>query len=199
MAKSKKLDSLIKALQIMPGVGPRSATRIAYHLLARRRDESLTLANIIEDAMHNIKLCKSCRDYSDEDVCPICSNAKRQNTGLLCIVETPSDVRAIDNAHAFEGLYFVLHGHLSPIDGIGPEDIGLPILQDKFEKGEIKEIIIATNPTIEGDVTASYIASMARNYDIKVSKIASGVPIGGELDNVDENTLATSLKNRLPY
>lgn len=199
MSSSQYLDRVIKALQIMPGIGPRSATRIAYHLIDRRKDDALVMAQSIIEAMEHIKLCQHCRNYADDDICLICQSPKRSVSSTLCIVENPSDVQAIEAAGSFGGLYFVLHGHLSPIEGIGPRELGLDVLDARLDSGDIKEIILATNPTVEGDATASYIAAIARKYSINVSKIASGVPLGGDLDSVDENTLATSIQNRRPF
>lgn len=200
MSASALLDKLIKALQIQPGVGPRSATRIAYHLLDHRRVESMNLGRLLIDAMQNIKLCSSCQNYCDGTTCNICKNQQRLESGQLCVVENPSDVEAIEQSNHYFGRYFVLHGHLSPIDGIGVQELGLPKLDQILASGEVKELILATNPTIEGDATASFIANMAKKYNIKsISQIASGVPLGGELDNVDQKTLATSLQNRRPF
>lgn len=200
MATSVLLDKLIKALQLQPGIGQRSATRIAYHLLDRRRTEAVQLGKIIIDAMQNVRMCNSCQNYCDDELCSICSNPKRKDSGQLCVVENPSDVEAIEQSNNFFGRYFVLHGHLSPIDGIGVKELGLPKLDQILASGEIKELILATNPTIEGDATASFIANMAQRYKIEsISQIALGVPLGGELDNVDQKTLATSLKNRRPF
>lgn len=197
MSASVKLDKLIKSLQVMPGIGPRSATRIAYDFLNRKREAGVELANILTDAMQSITLCPCCRDYADSDnECLICSNIKRRQEGILCIVESPVDVQAIESTQTFFGTYFVLHGHLSPIDGIGPNELGIHLLEERLKNESIKEIIIATNPTIEGDATASYIALIAKKYNIMATKIASGVPLGGELDAIDEHTIAASINHR---
>lgn len=200
MSSSNELDKLIRALQIQPGIGARSATRIAYNLLERRRQDAVELGHILINAMHNIKLCKCCRNYCDHEICNICQNPERMNSKQLCIVESPSDVVAIEQSNHYFGRYFVLHGHLSPIDGIGPNELGLPQLDALLSHEHFDEIILATNPTIEGDATASFIASIAAKHQIKaVSKIASGVPLGGGIDNVDQKTLASSLTNRRPF
>ena len=200
MTASVQLDKLIKALQIQPGVGPRSATRIAYHLLDRRRTDAVELGQLLVSAMHNIKLCRCCRNYCDDDLCRICKSPERQQSKQLCEVESPSDVEAFEQSNNYFGRYFVLHGHLSPIDGIGANELGLPLLDELLAQGTIDEIILATNPTVEGDATASFIASIALRHNItNITKIASGVPIGGELDNVDQKTLASSLQNRRPF
>lgn len=200
MSSSTHLDKLIKALQVQPGVGGRSAARIAYYLLDRRRNDAIELGKVLIEAMNSIRLCNCCRNYSDNELCRICSNQERHNARALCIVESPSDVEAIENSNNFFGLYFVLHGHLSPIDGIGARELGLPLLDTLLATGQFDEIILATNPTIEGDATASFIASLAQRHNISnISKIASGVPLGGDLDTVDQKTLASSLMNRRPF
>lgn len=200
MPSSALLEKLIKALQIQPGVGPRSATRIAYHLLDRRRQDAKLLAALLNEAMDEIDYCPSCRDYAQKgQICPICANVKRQMAGLLCVVETPYQVQSIEKSKAYFGQYFVLHGHLSPIDGIGPGELGFDLLEKRLSGGEVKELILALNPTVEGDVTSSYLAAMAKKHGVAVSKIAQGVPIGGDLDHVDEQTLVTSLSQRRPF
>ena len=199
MSASLLLDKLIKSLQIMPGVGPRSATRIAYYLLDRKREESLQLATTLKEAVEKIGLCTQCRDYSEDSVCSICKSFKRKDSGLLCVVETPSDLLAIESSGTYFGQYFVLHGHLSPIDGIGPSELGIDLLMQRLKEGSVKELILATNPTVEGDATASYIGALAKRYGVSVSKLASGVPLGGDLDNIDEQTIAASLTHRRPY
>lgn len=199
MSSSKLLDQLIAALQVMPGVGPRSASRIAYALLDRRRQEGLHLSEVLHEALSRIELCPCCRNYSDGGLCGLCSNVRRRESGLVCVVESPSDVQAVESSGTFFGTYFVLHGHLSPIEGIGGRELGLDVLQQRFATGEIKELILATNPTVEGDATAAYIAAMAGHYDIALSKIAAGVPQGVDLTSVDEYTLAASIAQRRPY
>lgn len=199
MSSSQLLDKLIAALQVMPGIGPRSAARIAYTLLDRKRREGLLLADTMAEALNKISLCPVCRNYSDGGVCSICSSVRRRDSGLLCVVESPSDVQAVESSGTFFGTYFVLHGHLSPIDGIGAQELGLDLLQQRFASGEVKELILATNPTVEGDATASYIAAMARHFDIVLTKIAAGVPVGGDLNTVDEYTLAASITQRRPF
>ena len=199
MSASPLLEKLIKSLQIMPGIGSRSAVRIAYHLLDRRREESVQLADTLKEAVEKIGLCSQCRDYSEEEICPICASFKRKQSGQLCVVETPSDLLAVESSGNYFGQYFVLHGHLSPIDGVGPTELGIDILMQRLASGEVKELILATNPTVEGDATASYIAALAKRHNISVSKLASGVPLGGDLDNIDEQTIAASLTHRRPY
>lgn len=200
MSASLLLDRLIKALQIQPGVGPRSASRIAYHLLDRRREDAVVLGQTLIEAMQHIRLCQQCRNYCDQEICSICNDFQRQNSRQLCVVESPADVDAIEQSQNYHGMYFVLHGHLSPIDGIGVQELGLPLLDRILSQGQIDELILATNPTLEGDATAGLIAEIADSYNIAhVSKIASGVPLGGSLDNIDQKTLASSLSNRRPF
>ncbi len=182
----------------MPGIGPVSATRIAYYLLDRKRSEGLAMAKVIEQGLNNISICPHCRNYTDEkdQECELCSSVKRRNSGCICIVESPSDVMAIESSSSYSGNYFVLHGHLSPIDGIGPEELGFDVLTRRLKEENITEVILALGQTVEGEVTASYIAAIAKKLNISVSKIATGVPVGGELTSVDGNTLALSFNFR---
>lgn len=196
MSSSTHLDRLIAALQILPGVGRRSATRIAFSLLDRRRDEARRLAAVLCEAMDGVRLCSRCRNYADGELCAICASASRSDSGLLCVTETPADVQAIEHGGAYQGLYFVLHGHLSPIDGIGPEELGLTELAAILGSGQVQELILATNPTLEGEATASYIATLARPLGLRISRLASGIPLGGELDGLDDQTIAASLQHR---
>lgn len=200
MSASTQLDQLIKALTIQPGIGSRSATRIAYHLLERRRSDAVELGHILIQAMNNIKQCQCCRNYCDEERCNICKSPERHKSHSVCVVESPSDVEAIEQTSNYSGLYFVLHGHLSPIDGIGPKELGLPALDQLLQDEQIEEVILATNPTVEGDATASFIATLAQKHGIAlISRIASGVPLGGGIDHVDQKTLASSFMNRRPF
>lgn len=198
MSSSILLDKMISALQVMPGVGPVSATRIAYYLLDRKRDDGLKMVQAIDEALKHVCLCPTCKNYTDHEnePCELCKNPKRQANLSLCVVETPSDVLAIEDSSSFNGTYFVLHGHLSPLDGIGPKELSLDSLQKLITENQYQEVILATSHTVEGDVTASYIASMVKKLGIKVSRIATGVPLGGELGSVDGNTLALSLNYR---
>lgn len=199
MSSSMQLDKLIRALQIQPGVGQRSATRIAYQLLDRRRADAVQLGQVLIESMNKIRLCKCCRNYSDAEFCSICVSKERQNSRKLCIVESPSDVEAIEASNNYYGLYYVLHGHLSPIDGIGANELGIPFLNQMLTPDRFDELIIATNPTVEGDATASMLATIAQQNGISsISRIASGVPLGGDLDNVDQKTLASAFSNRRP-
>ncbi|QLB12707.1 DNA replication and repair protein RecR [Bisgaardia hudsonensis] len=196
MQTSPLLEALIESLRCLPGVGPKSAQRMAYHLLQRNRNGGMDLARALTAAMSQIGHCEHCRTFTEEDVCSICNNPRRQNSGLLCIVEQPADIQAIEQTGQFSGRYFVLMGHLSPIDGIGPREIGLDKLQKRLQTEKFVEVILATNPTIEGDVTANYIAELCMQAGIKVSRIAHGIPVGGELEMVDGTTLSHSFLGR---
>ncbi len=195
MSYSPLLDELIEALRCLPGVGPKSAQRMAFHLLERNRKGALNLADKLRLAMEKIGHCQQCRTFSEVDVCALCQNPKRDN-GQLCIVESPADVAALEETSAYSGRYFVLMGHLSPLDGIGPKELGLDVLQRRFESQTVQEVILATNPTVEGEATAHFIADMARELSIKVSRIAHGVPLGGELEYVDGGTLSHAFNER---
>lgn len=199
MSSSKLLSQLIQALQVMPGIGPRSAARIAYTLLDRKRPEALKLAQALQQAMTGIELCPLCRDYSDGGLCSYCKDELRRSSGQLCVVESPADVQALEASGSFRGTYFVLHGHLSPLDGIGPAELGMDKLEERLSDGSVREVILAVNSTVEGDITASFIASIARRYGLQVSRLASGVPVGGDLNTLDEFTLAASLQHRTPF
>jgi recombination protein RecR len=192
---SPLLVRLIDALRCMPGVGQKSAQRIAFHLLERDRDGATNLSRALADASAGIGHCGRCRMFTEHELCSICSANGRDDT-QLCIVESPADVMAIEDATGYRGLYFVLMGHLSPLDGIGPEELGLADLEKRLAEGKAKEIIIATNPTVEGDATAHYLADMAGRHDVQASRIAHGVPLGGELEYVDGGTLSHAFYGR---
>jgi recombination protein RecR len=192
---SPLIDKLIGTLKCLPGVGPKSAQRMAYHLLERDREGALLLASALKEAVDNVGHCKRCRTFTEDEFCEICSNTSR-NESQLCIVETPADVVALEQATDYRGLYFVLMGHLSPLDGIGPDDIGLDVLQQRLQQDRIDEIILATNTTVEGEATAHYIAEMASQSGIRVTRIAHGVPIGGELEFVSGSTLSHAFQGR---
>jgi len=186
---SSLLDQLIDALRILPGVGHKSAQRMAWHLLERARAGGMQLSSILSQAMQHIGHCERCRDFSETPICPICANTSR-DTHQLCVVETPADRLAIEQATGYRGLYFVLQGRLSPLDGIGPHELGLDLLAARLGEGETDELIIATNPTVEGEATAHYLAQLARQHRVRPSRLAHGVPLGGELEYVDRNTLS---------
>lgn len=196
MQISPLLDNLTEALRVLPGVGAKSAQRMAYHLLQRNRKGGLNLAKALEESLTHIGHCKSCRTFTEEEECNICKNYKRQMSGQLCVVEMPTDIPAIEQTGLFSGRYFVLMGKLSPLDGIGPREIGLDILQRRLEEESFHEVILATNPTIEGEATANYIAEMCRMHNVKVTRIAHGVPIGSELEMVDSQTLSNAFSGR---
>lgn len=179
----------------MPGIGQKSAQRIAFHLLERDRDGAGNLSSALADAVSGIGHCSRCRMFTEQELCSICSASGRDAT-LLCVVESPADVMAIEDATGFRGKYFVLMGHLSPLDGIGPEELGLADLEEWLGGGEVVELIIATNATVEGDATAHYLADMAARLKVSASRIAHGVPLGGELEFVDGGTLAHAFYGR---
>lgn len=189
---------LIEALRCLPGVGPKSAQRMAFQLLSEQgRPKGLSLAETLQNAIQHVGQCQQCRTYTEQTCCEICSNPKR-NQNLLCIVESPADIMAIEQTNTYSGTYFVLHGHLSPLDGIGPNDIGLPQLFARVSNEPIQEIILATNPTIEGKATAHYIATHVDQEQVTCSRIAHGVPIGGELVYLDGGTLSLAFQARTP-
>jgi len=198
MKFSPLLDELIRELQVLPGVGPKSAQRMAFHLLERDRPRGLRLSQTLSRALTEIGHCSQCRTFTENERCDICANPKRAAVRQLCVVETPADVAAIEQTHQYSGRYFVLMGHLSPLDGIGPEELGLSQLEAQLQSGAFDELILATNPTIEGDATAFYIASLAKRHAVQVTRIAHGVPVGGELELVDGTTLSHSLSGRRP-
>ena len=195
MSFSPLIEDLVESLRCLPGVGRKTAQRMALHLLERDRDSGLTLAGALQAALEGVGHCRQCRNFSEQDLCNICDDARRDAT-TVCVVESPADVVAVEQSGSYRGLYFVLMGHLSPIDGIGPEDIGLDILQHRVEEGGLEELILATNSTVEGEATAFYLAELVREDGIRISRIAHGVPLGGELEYVDGSTLAHALSGR---
>jgi recombination protein RecR len=192
---SPALARLVEALRALPGVGPKSAQRMAFHLLERNRDGGRALARALEDATANIVHCRRCRMLTEGELCEICA-APRRDASSLCIVESPADVVAVEQSGGYGGRYFVLMGHLSPLDGIGPEQLGLDRLEALLDEGEIREVILATNPTVEGEATAHFIGELVTRRGIRASRIAHGVPVGGELEYVDGGTLAHALAGR---
>ncbi len=195
MSFSPLIDQLINSLRCLPGVGAKSAQRMAFHLLERDRQGATMLSQTLLEAMDKVGHCRSCRTLTELELCNICDNHRRQSD-LLCVVETPADVLAIEQTGSFGGRYFVLHGHLSPIDGLGPEDVGIPELLQRVADSEITELVIATNPTVEGEATAHYISEQIKSLGVTVSRIAHGVPLGGELEYVDGGTLAHAFAGR---
>lgn len=195
MAYSPLLQELIEAFRCLPGVGPKSAQRMAFHLLHRDRGGAEKLARILHQSVNDIGHCAQCRMFTEDELCGLCSSSRRDGS-TLCIVETPADVAAVEHSGGFSGLYFVLMGHLSPLDGIGPDELGMNVLETRLKKGGTSEIIIATNPTVEGEATAQYLAEMASALNVKASRIAHGIPMGGELEYVDSGTLSHALAGR---
>ena len=195
MSFSPLIQQLITALRCLPGVGPKSAQRMAFHLLERDSEGALSLSDILAKAVSDIGRCKQCRTLSEQELCDICQSESRDKS-TLCVIESPVDVLAVEQTGGYNGLYFVLSGHLSPIDGVGPEDLGIDQLLELVQNTEVKEIILATNPTVEGEATAHFIAAQLKDQDIKVSRIAHGVPVGGELEFVDGGTLAHAMAGR---
>ncbi|HHJ80756.1 MAG TPA: recombination protein RecR [Candidatus Tenderia electrophaga] len=195
MKETSLIADLIEALRCLPGVGPKSAQRMAYHLLERDRDGARGLAIALEQSAEHVGHCSSCRTLTEHELCSICASLSRDRS-LLCVVEMPTDVAAIEQSRVFKGLYFLLMGHLSPLDGIGPDQIGLDALSTRLAEGEVSEVILATNSTVEGDATAHYIAELARAYEIGASRIARGVPMGGELEYIDGGTLSHAMTSR---
>ncbi|MFO1422357.1 MAG: recombination mediator RecR [Candidatus Competibacteraceae bacterium] len=198
MATSPLLNRLMTALRCLPGVGPKSAQRMALHLLERDRDGAGRLVEALRAALDGIGHCRLCRDLSETELCLLCASPRRDRA-LLCVIETPADVLAVEQATGFQGVYFVLMGHLSPLDGIGPAELGLDALEARLDAGEVREIILATNPTVEGEATAYYIAELARERGIRATRIAHGVPLGGELESVDGGTLAHAFAGRRDF
>lgn len=196
-AYSPRLARLIEALRRLPGVGPKTAQRMAFHLLERDRAGAEFLGKSLGEALAGITRCPDCRMFREDESCRYCSEQRRA-TGQLCVVESPADLMAIESGTPYRGRYFVLMGRLSPIDRIGPEELGLPRLNELLAEGGVQELILATNPTVEGEATAYYVAEMARARNVKVSRIAHGVPMGGELEYVDGGTLAHALSGRRP-
>jgi recombination protein RecR len=189
------LIRLIDALRCLPGVGPKSAQRMAFHLLEKDRNGGATLADMLQKALSSVGRCQRCRMFADAEFCPVCASPARDR-GLLCIVESPADVAAIEQSGSYRGSYFVLMGHLSPLDGIGPDELGFAQLAALLAEGSVKEAILATNTTVEGEATAHVIAELAARHQVKCSRIAHGVPVGGELEYVDGGTLAHALAGR---
>ena len=195
MSYSPLVSRLVEALRCLPGVGPKSAQRMPFHLLERDRDGAGALAQAIVQAVDHVGHCQNCRMLTEEPLCWICKGSSR-DASLLCVVETPADVMAVEHSAGYSGLYFVLMGHLSPLDGIGPDQLGIDLLERRLESGSIKEVILATNPTVEGDATAHYISDLANKKGLRSTRIAHGVPVGGELEFVDGGTLSHAFAGR---
>jgi recombination protein RecR len=195
MKHSASLAALIDALRTLPGVGPKSAQRMAFHLLQEGRPAAQALAGTLVQALERVRRCQRCRMLTEADLCSICSDSQR-DAAQICVVESPADVVAIEQSGGYRGRYFVLMGHLSPLDGIGPEQLGAPQFEALLKTGQLREVILATNPTVEGEATAHLLLQLARHHGIAASRIAHGVPVGGELEYVDGGTLAHALAGR---
>jgi len=195
MQKKGLLGQLIQNLCCLPGVGPKSAQRMAFYLLQRDRNGAKALAETLLSAIDNIGYCQQCRTLTEHTVCEICADTSRDYS-LICIVESPADVWIINQATVFKGHYFVLHGRLSPLDGIGPDELGMDLLEQRLAAGTIKELILATNSTVEGEATAYFIGEIARKHQVPASRIAHGVPMGGELEFIDSGTLSHAFNGR---
>lgn len=189
------LERLVEALRVLPGVGPKSAQRMAYQLLQSDRAGADQLATSLKHALDTVRHCAKCNNFTESELCVLCAS-QRRDASLLCIVETPADLAMVEQTSSYSGMYFVLMGRLSPLDGVGPRDIGLDRLLARATDGEVQEVILATNFTNEGEATAHYIAEMLRSRGIRVSRIARGVPLGGELEYVDAGTLSQALMER---
>jgi recombination protein RecR len=192
---AKGLELLVEALRVLPGVGPRSAQRMAYHLLQHDREGGERLAQALIGALGSVRRCAKCNNFTEEELCTLCRSPRR-DASLLCVVETPADLSMVEQTLSYSGMYFVLMGRLSPLDGVGPHEIGLDRLLERAGGGEVQEVILATNFTNEGEATAHYIAEMLRARGIRVSRIARGVPLGGELEYVDAGTISQALLER---
>lgn len=195
MKNPPALEQLIESLRCLPGVGPRSALRMAYYLLQRDRKGANALALALSNALETVGHCQLCNNFSEQPICPLCASDKRE-TSLLCVVEMPTDVMMLEQTQSYDGLYFVLMGRLSPLDGVGPKEINLDKLLKRAQNGTVKEVILATNYTVEGEATAHYISELLRAKSISVSRIARGLPMGGEIEYVDSGTLAQALMER---
>lgn len=195
MNAPRSLDELINALRCLPGVGPRSAQRMAYHLLQRDQEGARCLADSLDYALQHVRHCEKCNNFTEEVVCELCSS-QRRDSALLCVVEMPADLLMMEQAHCYKGMYFVLMGRLSPLDGIGPREINLDRLLKRTRDNMVKEVILATNFTVEGEATAHYIGEMLQNESLKITRIARGLPVGGELEHVDSGTLAQAVLER---
>ena len=195
MPDSRSVEQLKLALQKLPGVGPRSAQRMAFHLLERDREGAFSIAEAIKSALSKVNHCRRCNNFSESELCPVCASPSRDSS-ILCIAETPADVEAIEQAGAYRGMYFVLMGHLSPLDGIGPEQLGIARLQELIRTESIDEVILATNLTLEGEATADYIADLLHTQGVPVTRLARGVPVGGELEYMDAGTLNQAFNDR---
>lgn len=195
MASLSILEELMQALRRLPGIGPKSAQRMAFYLLGRDREGAQRLATALSSAVERVRHCSRCNNFSEQELCAICTSSRR-DPGLLCVVESPSDLASLEQSGAYNGIYFVLMGRLSPLDGVGPEQLRIDRLETLLDSGQVKEVILATNLTVEGEATAHYIGELARARKLLTTRIAYGVPVGGELEYIDRGTLARALSGR---
>lgn len=195
MADPRSVEGLKQALQRLPGVGPKSAQRMAFHLLERDREGARQIGEAISHALSKVNHCMRCNDFSETELCPICSSAKRQPE-LLCVIETPADLEAIEQAGIYQGMYFVLMGHLSPLDNIGPDQLGINQLIALLDKGGVSEVILATNLTLEGQATGDFLLDLLQQKSVQVTRLARGMPMGGELEYMDAGTLDQAFSDR---
>jgi recombination protein RecR len=195
MQSPASLETLIEALRCLPGVGPKSATRMAYYLLQRDRKGANALASALDTALQVVSHCQLCNTFSEQPICPMCASGTRDNS-LLCVVEMPTDLMMMEQTHAYQGMYFVLMGRLSPLDGVGPKEIHLEKLLKRAQDGLVKEVILATNYTVEGEATAHYVSELLSKHGLKITRIARGMPMGGEIEHVDAGTLAQAMMER---
>ncbi len=196
--QSPLIEQLITSLRVLPGVGPKSAQRMAYHLLERQRQGAEQLAKVLDQAVKQVGHCSHCRTLTEDETCNICRSERRDDQ-QICIVETPSDIQIFEDSAIYSGKYFVLMGHISPIDGIGPEELGLDKLEQLLKNKPIKEMVIATNPSVEGEVTAHYLQHLAKKYDVTVTRLAQGIPMGSELGYLDTGTLTQAFLSRKEF
>lgn len=196
MSFSPLIQNLMLAFRCLPGVGPKSSARMVFQILERDRDGGEKLAKALLEAIKKVEHCQNCRTLCETPICTLCDNPGRDHS-LLCVVETPADVLAVEQTGGYRGLYFVLMGHLSPLDGIGPEEIGIELFCKRLDQGKLREVILATNPTVEGEATAHYLAELVKEKQIRASRIAYGVPLGGELEYIDGGTLSRALSARI--
>ena len=197
MAISNAIEALKDALKVLPGVGPKNAQRMAFYLMERDREGAREIADALNNALEKVTACRRCNNFSESELCEICASGKRDKS-LLCVVETPADLEAIEQIGAYQGLYFVLMGKLSPLEGIGPDKLAFKRLAELVANNSISEVVIATNITPEGETTADYTQQLLAPYDVRVTRLARGVPVGGELEYMDQRTLAAALKDRRP-
>lgn len=195
MAISKAIEALKEALKALPGVGPKNAQRMAFHLMERDRDGAKKIASALNHALQTVTSCRRCNTFCESEVCDLCASGKRDQA-MLCVVETPADLQAIEQVGAYQGLYFVLMGRLSPLEGIGPDKLAFKRLGALVANNEIDEVVIATNITPEGEITADYTQQLLAPYEIKITRLARGVPVGGELEYMDQRTLAAAFRDR---